>query len=96
MLLATPMFGWVSTHNTTARVSGSDVGYSPAEVVVKEVKEETGIDAVPKRVIAVIDGVRQQFTRVPLYSLVFHCEAIGGGNCKVLVRSCRLRHLELQ
>lgn len=56
----------------------ADVGYSPSEVVVKEVKEETGIDAVPKRVIAVIDGVRQQFTRVPLYSMVFHCEAVGG------------------
>ncbi len=56
----------------------ADVGYSPSEVVVKEVKEETGIEAVPKRVIAVIDGVRQQFTRVPLYSMVFHCEAVGG------------------
>ena len=56
----------------------ADVGYSPAEVVVKEVKEETGIDAAPERVIAVIDGVRQQFTRVPLYSMVFHCEMLGG------------------
>lgn len=56
----------------------ADVGYSPAEVVVKEVHEETGIDCVPERIIAVIDGVRNQFTRVPLYSLVFHCRAIGG------------------
>ncbi len=30
MLFATAMFGCVSTHSTTARVSGSDVGYSPA------------------------------------------------------------------
>jgi ADP-ribose pyrophosphatase YjhB (NUDIX family) len=55
-----------------------DIGYSPAEVVVKEVKEETGIDVEPVRIIAVIDGVRNQFTRVPLYSLVFQCRVIGG------------------
>lgn len=56
----------------------ADVGYSPAEVVVKEVHEETGIDCVPERVIALLDGVRNQFTRVPLYSTVFYCRAIGG------------------
>ena len=39
-----------------------DMGYSPAEVVVKEVHEETGIDVEPVRIIAVIDGVRNQFT----------------------------------
>lgn len=55
-----------------------DVGYSAAEVVVKEVKEETGIDAEPVRLIAVLDGLRLGFTRVPLYSLVFHCRAVGG------------------
>ncbi|HUR79083.1 MAG TPA: NUDIX hydrolase N-terminal domain-containing protein [Acidimicrobiales bacterium] len=55
-----------------------DIGYSPSEVVVKEVKEETGIDVEPVRIIAVIDGVRNQFTRVPLYSLVFHCRVVGG------------------
>jgi ADP-ribose pyrophosphatase YjhB (NUDIX family) len=55
-----------------------DVGYSAAEVVVKEVKEETGIDAEPVRLIAVLDGLRLGFTRVPLYSLVFYCRATGG------------------
>lgn len=55
-----------------------DVGYSAAEVVVKEVKEETGIDAEPLRLIAVLDGLRLGFTRVPLYSLVFSCRAVGG------------------
>ena len=55
-----------------------DVGYSAAEVVVKEVKEETGIDVEPVRLIAVLDGLRLGFTRVPLYSLVFHCRAVGG------------------
>jgi ADP-ribose pyrophosphatase YjhB (NUDIX family) len=55
-----------------------DVGYSAAEVVVKEVKEETGIDAEPVRLIAVLDGLRLGFTRVPLYSLLFYCRATGG------------------
>ncbi|HUY63458.1 MAG TPA: NUDIX hydrolase N-terminal domain-containing protein [Acidimicrobiales bacterium] len=56
----------------------ADVGYSAAEVVVKEVLEETGIEAEPLRLIAVLDGLRLGFTRVPLYSLVFHCRAVGG------------------
>jgi ADP-ribose pyrophosphatase YjhB (NUDIX family) len=56
----------------------ADVGYSPAEVAVKEVKEETGIDCEPVRLIAVLDGLRMGFTRVPLYSLVFYCRATGG------------------
>ena len=56
----------------------ADVGYSPAEVAVKEVLEETGIDCAPKGVIAVLDGMRMGMTHIPLYSTVFLCEAIGG------------------
>ena len=56
----------------------ADVGYSPSEVAVKEVLEETGIECVPTRLIAVLDGMRLGFTRIPLYSLVFHCTALGG------------------
>jgi ADP-ribose pyrophosphatase YjhB (NUDIX family) len=56
----------------------ADVGYSPAEVAVKEVEEETGIHCVPERLIAVLDGLRLGFTSIPLYSLVFHCRAVGG------------------
>lgn len=56
----------------------ADVGYSPAEVAVKEVLEETGITCEPLRLIAVLDGLRLGFTSVPLYSLVFHCQATGG------------------
>ena len=56
----------------------ADVGYSASEVAVKEVKEETGVDAEPIRVIAVLDGLRQGFTSVPLYSVVFQCRAVGG------------------
>jgi ADP-ribose pyrophosphatase YjhB (NUDIX family) len=56
----------------------ADVGYSPAEVVIKEVEEETGIRCEPVRLLAVLDGMRMGFTRVPLYSLVFYCRAVGG------------------
>lgn len=56
----------------------ADVGYSPAEVAVKEVREETGIWCRPERVLAVLDGLRLGFSRIPLYSLVFHCTVTGG------------------
>lgn len=56
----------------------ADIGYSASEVAVKEVGEETGIECEVVRLIAVLDGLRQGFTRIPLYSLVFHCRATGG------------------
>ncbi len=54
------------------------MGYSASEIAVKEVKEETGIECRPVRLIALLDGLRLGFTRVPLYSLVFLCRATGG------------------
>jgi ADP-ribose pyrophosphatase YjhB (NUDIX family) len=56
----------------------ADVGYSPAEVAVKEVAEETGVVCVPERVLAVIDGQRMGFSRFGMYMLLFHCRATGG------------------
>lgn len=56
----------------------ADIGYSPAEVAVKEVKEETGIDCQVERLLMVLDGLRLGFTTVPLYSIVFLCRATGG------------------
>lgn len=56
----------------------ADIGYSAAEVAVKEVREETGIDCEVERLIMVLDGLRLGFSRLPLYSLVFHCRAVGG------------------
>jgi ADP-ribose pyrophosphatase YjhB (NUDIX family) len=57
----------------------ADVGYSVSEVVVKEVREETGIDCQPTRLLAVLDGFRLGFTRIPMHLLMFHCVATGGG-----------------
>ncbi len=56
----------------------ADVGYSPAEVAVKEVAEETGILCEPVQLISVIDGQRMGFTRFGMYMLLFHCRAVGG------------------
>ena len=56
----------------------ADVGYSPSEVAVKEVREETGIRCEVIRPLAIIDGLRAGFSRIPLYSIVFHCRALGG------------------
>ncbi|MCB1002766.1 MAG: NUDIX domain-containing protein, partial [Acidimicrobiales bacterium] len=56
----------------------ADVGYSPSEIALKEVEEETGIECEVLRPIAVLDGMRLGFTHVPLYSIVFHCRATGG------------------
>ena len=55
-----------------------DIGYSAPEVVVKEVREETGIDVEVVRLIGVLDGLQLGVSRIPLYSLVFLCRAVGG------------------
>ena len=51
----------------------ADVGYSPAEVAVKEVEEETGIECDPVRLLGVVDGQRMGFSRFGMYMLLFHC-----------------------
>ena len=59
-------------------VGYADVGYSPSEIAIKEVHEETGIEVEPLSLIAVLDGLRLGFARFPLYSLLFHCRMLGG------------------
>jgi ADP-ribose pyrophosphatase YjhB (NUDIX family) len=56
----------------------ADVGYSAAEVAVKEVREETGIEVEALRLIMVLDGLRIGITQIPLYSLVFQLRPVGG------------------
>jgi len=55
----------------------ADVGYSAAEVAVKEVAEETGVACEAVGLAMVLDGLRLGFSRTPIYSLVFHCRVIG-------------------
>ena len=56
----------------------ADIGYSPAEVAVKEVEEETGIECSVERLLGVVDGQRMGFSRFGMYMLLFHCVATGG------------------
>ena len=56
----------------------ADIGYSASEVAVKEVWEETGIECEVERPIGIFDGLRLGFTQIPLYSIIFHCRAVGG------------------
>ncbi len=56
----------------------ADVGYSASEVAEKEVREETGVECEVERVLAIFDGSRRGFHRIPLYSIVFLCRAVGG------------------
>jgi ADP-ribose pyrophosphatase YjhB (NUDIX family) len=59
-------------------VGWADVGYSPSEIAVKEVYEETGIEVEPVALISVLDGLRLGFAHIPMYSILFHCRMIGG------------------
>lgn len=58
----------------------SDVGYSPKEVAAKEVKEETGLDVRPVRLLAVMDMSRHEHPAIPFYVYKFFilCEKTGG------------------
>lgn len=55
----------------------ADIGYSPCEVMVKEFKEETGLDIVTEKLLAVFD--KKMHAHPPqafyVYKLVFLCTA---------------------
>ena len=58
----------------------SDVGYTPKEVVVKETKEETGLDVRAVRLLAVMDKRCHAHPAGPfyIYKMFILCEVIGG------------------
>jgi ADP-ribose pyrophosphatase YjhB (NUDIX family) len=58
----------------------ADIGYSPTEVAVKEVKEESGFDVQPAGLLAVLD---KKFHHHPpsvhhVYKIFIRCEIVGG------------------
>jgi ADP-ribose pyrophosphatase YjhB (NUDIX family) len=59
----------------------ADVGYSPKETVLKEIKEETGLDAEVKHLLAVFDKHKHPHPPEPHYvfKLLFYCEALSTG-----------------
>ncbi|SNX68615.1 ADP-ribose pyrophosphatase YjhB (NUDIX family) [Bacillus oleivorans] len=58
----------------------ADIGYTPAEIAVKEVKEETGFDVKPVKLIAVFDKKCHPHPPSPfhVYKMMFQCELLGG------------------
>lgn len=58
----------------------ADVGNTPKEVVIKEIKEETGMNAEVVRLLAIYDKQRHSHPPEPyyVYKLIFFCRAIGG------------------
>ncbi|GKU77415.1 NUDIX hydrolase [Paenibacillus sp. L3-i20] len=56
-----------------------DIGYSPSEVAVKEIKEESGFDVTPTRLLAVLDKKFHNHPPEPyhVYKFFIQCEIIG-------------------
>ena len=58
----------------------ADIGYSPAEVAVKEVKEEAGLEVKANRLLAVVDKRNYKHPKSIYYAykMFFECEIVGG------------------
>lgn len=56
----------------------AEPGFTPAETVVKECKEETGLDVTVERLLAVFDKRMHPHPPQPfyVYKLAFHCRAL--------------------
>lgn len=56
----------------------ADVGFSPKEIVIKEFKEETGLDIIPQQLLAVFDKKMHPHPPQPFYTykIVFYCKAV--------------------
>ncbi|MDD1502462.1 NUDIX hydrolase [Lysinibacillus sp. CNPSo 3705] len=57
-----------------------DIGLSPSENIVKEIKEEAGYDVVPTKLLALLDMNKHPHPPQPYhyYKLFIQCEIIGG------------------
>jgi ADP-ribose pyrophosphatase YjhB (NUDIX family) len=57
-----------------------DVGEPPSAMVVREVKEESGFDVVPRKLAAVFDRNKHPHPPIPVhaYKLFFLCDLLGG------------------
>lgn len=58
----------------------ADLGMTPSEIAVNEVKEESGFDVKPVRILGFIDYNKYQKRPFPfdIYQLFMECEIIGG------------------
>lgn len=58
----------------------ADTGLTPSEIAIAEVKEESGYDVQPKRILGLIDYNKHQNRPFPfdIYQLFMECEIVGG------------------
>lgn len=58
----------------------ADINYSPSEVAVKEVFEETGLRVTASRLLAVVDTDKHDFPPLEYhyYKIIIQCELVGG------------------
>ncbi|PLR75785.1 ADP-ribose pyrophosphatase [Bacillus sp. V3-13] len=57
-----------------------EIGLSPSENIVKEIKEESGYEVIPKKLLAVLDMNKHPHPPQPhhYYKMFIQCELIGG------------------
>nr|WP_139031551.1 NUDIX hydrolase [Bacillus atrophaeus] len=57
-----------------------EIGLSPAENVIKEIKEESGYDTVPDKLLAVLDSHKHPHPPQPYhyYKIFIQCRIVGG------------------
>lgn len=78
------LFGRKHREDVWGLVAGAiELGESPAEAMVREAKEETGLDIVPERIIGVYGGKERRYTynnghQVEYLTIVFECRIISG------------------
>lgn len=58
----------------------ADLGYTPGEIVVKEVREEAGLDVEPVKLLAVLDKKCHPHPPSPyhVYKMFIRCDIVGG------------------
>ena len=58
----------------------ADVGESPTEAIIRETKEESGLEVIPKKIIGVYDANRygRPLELFHAYKIVFLCEKVSG------------------
>lgn len=58
----------------------ADIGDTPKEGIIREINEETGLQAQVVRLLAIYDRDRHPYPQQPfyVYKLMFHCTSIGG------------------
>ncbi len=56
----------------------ADVGYSPAEIAQKEVREESGLEVIPIQLFKIVDKAKHAYPKSLnyVYKLFFYCKAM--------------------